>query len=348
MRFLLVEQTLKNRQLMDILKEEGHEVALLSPIQDPLHITYNKPMEALEWHPDVAVFIEPGMGELARAISTSSGVKVFNGSIYRDYINNDPDYANVLASRVQVPVMPIDNGGLHLRLAGVYSGKYFVGPPLSYSLDNGLLRDNPSKPVEAVYIHQLSQDCPLIEHTFIKLNKLFTALQFCGIILIDVQVDPSTGLPHIHRMSVNLPDGFLPAFIAGLDQELGKFLHGVASGKKFNFSFTPDVSGSVKVTLPPYPHHHLAPSALVERTSLPIKFNNTYWADALPVSEDTVETQGPVVGYSSSTASFDTLPYVLDTLAKTFLDELPEAQWRSDTGKELATSLAYCADLKLL
>lgn len=361
MRFLLVEKTLKNRQLLDILKLENHDVALLSGEKDPLHNTFHKPQDALEWKPDAAIFIDPGMGELARAMS-QTGVKTVNGSVYHDYLNNDPEYANVLASRVKVPVMALDNGGFHLHLAGFYSGKHFVGPALSYSIDYGLVRDNKTQPAEACAIHKIPMDSKIVLETFGKLTKLFTAIQFCGIIFLDVQIDPDTGHPHIHRMSVAPPEGFVPAFLAGLEQEVGRFLYGLASGKNFTYNFTNEVSGSVKVSLPPYPHHTLSwikddeTRAKIQSQlsleypthSLPYQYNDMYWRDALPNEEGLVDIQGPEVGYVSAAASFYELPYVLDGLANTMLDLLPEAQWRSSAGKELATSLAYFEDCGLL
>lgn len=351
MRFLLVAQTLRNRSFMLHLKEEGHDVAILAPsfLQDPEIETLSIPQQAVDWKPDLTIFLEPGMGELARTFE-SMKMKVFNGGVYHDYLHKDPDYANVLASRVKVPVMPLDNGGTHLQLAGMYNGKSFVGPALSYSLDRGIMRRKTTGPVEACTIHAISSKSKTVRETFLKLEKLFATIKFCGIIFIDVQLEPKTLSPHIHKMSVEIPDGFLPAFLGGLRQDLSKLLLNVANGNINKYRFTKEVAGAVKVTLPPYPHTTLPDVAENERERLQSLLHSLstgkqiassgqmYWLD-VEKHDDQYITTGPEIGFMQAVGSLQDLPYLTGHEISQ-LDTQDIFQYRTSMGTDLATSLA--------
>ena len=356
MRFLLVAQTLRNLSLLDKLEVEGNETAVLTSLDVPGKLTFHSVKEASEWSPDTILFLETGMGELAAGL-VKAGLNVFNGSIYHDAISEDPDYASVLASRVKVPILPVDNGGIHIHLAGFFSTKGFVGPALSYATERDLLPG--SVHTESVTIHAVPDNSPLVRETYYKLEKLFTALKFCGIVFLDIQVDPETKTPHIHRMSVDIPDGFLAAFLAGADTKpntVTRLLSGLAQGRKFSYTFTTEVAGAVKVTLPPYPHTDLSCEMEDEREALQrlarkvsagrhvtsVDGVNAYWLDVERIDGSYVTT-GPEVAYVTDIGSLQELPYILGT-AVDGLRLQGILQYKSSLGKELATSLAHFED----
>lgn len=357
MRFLSVAKTLRNLSVLDKLQEEGHEVAVLTTANPREGYTaFSEAKAALDWNPDICLFLEAGMGRIAESIS-QLGFPVFNGGIYHETLYSDIDYASVLASRVKIPILPIDNGGVHLHLAGFYSSKAFVGPALSYSVETGLLPS--SSKTEAILLHAVPNESPVVQETFYKLEKLFTALKFCGIVFLDVQVDPETKAPHIHRMSVDVPDGFWPTFLGGITKEAGSLLKGLATGRKFNYVFTEDVCGSVKATLPPYPHTEL-PSESEEEAAIIRKAihslsagKHVHVSPGVDVSLLDVETRegqyvttGPEVAYITATGTLSDLSYVLGTAIDGL--GLAEIQYKSSLGKELATSLAYFEDYQAL
>ncbi len=356
MRFLLVDQTLRNLSLLDHLEKEGNETAVLTSHELPNRTVFHTVSSALEWGPNTVIFLEAGMGKLAADLD-KAGVNVFHGGVYHDTLTEDPDYASVLASRVKVPILPVDNGGVHLHLAGFFSKKGFVGPALSYAVETELLPG--SSQTESVTIHAISDNSPIVRETYYKLEKLFTALKFCGMVFLDIQVDPDTKVPHIHKMTVEIPDGFLAAFIEGASikpNTVGRLINGLSQGRKFNYTFTSEVAGTVKVSLPPYPHTELEGETDTEKeviTRLTQRLSSgrhleveesisPYWLN-VDRTGDGYTTTGPEVAFISGTGSLQELPYILGTA----IDGLRlngTLQYKSSLGKELATSLAYFED----
>ena len=311
MKFLVADPEKRNPYILQRIKDEGNEVLLLTQSK---HRDYNlcesvfTPQEALEWNPDVALFI-PGLGQAAHHFY-SRGIKVLGGGLIHDTFYEDPEYVTVLASRVRVPICRLDNGGPKIKAAGLYSKTGFIGPALAYSQEFGLHSNSGN--AEAIFLRQLPSDSILVRETFSKLEKALTCVDFCGWVFLEIQLDPDTGVPHIHSLSVEIPEGFYAAFLEGLDQPLSKLLESVANRKKgFTFQFKEELVGAVKVTIPPYPltkfpwlegAEQLVAEQLVLRGAkgLEIPSSGHHWVDV--TQGDGLKTSGPEICWVSHTS----------------------------------------------
>lgn len=364
MKFLVVDTDVKHQYLAKQLQDEGHEVLLLTPgdyrTEDLVPRTHN-PQEAETWNPDIAFFNRPGAGHYANLLQ-KNGTKVVGGSLLHDNIHNDPEYAAILASRVRVPVFPMDvRFGIKLNLAGFFSGKSFINPAFSYFQDFGLL--DKGGPPEGMAIHALPSECPLVQETFGKLEPLFCAHNFIGPVFLQMHIDFETKVPHIHAITLTPPDGFWPAFIAGLDVPFGRFLQGLASNKRFDVKFTEEVSGAVKVSLPPYPvfdcewlegDERLAARELLARGArdvhidAPAETSDIFWMNVRRNGTgDTYLTTGPEVAFVGGVGDWSGLTYVLKNRADRL--NIPRSQYTFQLiGRGLSESLAYFADFGAL
>lgn len=351
MKFLLADPDKRNPYLLARLVEEEHEVLLLTHVK---HKEYNlqsvvyHPSEGLDWNPDIALF-QPGLGQAAHQFY-SRGIKVFGGGLIHDTFHDDPEYIGILSSRVRVPICRLDNGGPKIKAAGLYSKTGFIGPALAFSQENGLHSQGGTP--EAIFLQRLPSDSQLVHDTFVKLEKVLTCVDYCGWAFLEIQLDPETGAPHIHALSVDVPEGFYAAFLKGLTQPLGKLLNSVANRKKgFNFDFTEDLVGAVKVSIPPYPlvrfpwlegPYQLVAEQLVlkgakgHKILQPEKYAN--WLDVRR-TEDGLETTGPEVGWvTSQSDNWDDLISRLETLAQ---DTIENAQYKQNLNNKLKKHLTY-------
>lgn len=361
MRFLLVDIDNRLGFILRRLQEEGHEVLLLAKRQgiEDLVPTVYSPQVALEWKPDIALFNAPGAGTFAKHLM-DNGVKVVGGGLLHDDLDRDKEYAAVLASRVRVPIFDLDNGGIRLKLAGFFSGKSFVNPTLSFAIDKGLLHGLNTP--EALVVHALPEHCWLVDETFTKLSQLFTAFNFKGVVCLDVQIDPETRIPHVSSMDVHVPDGFWAAFISGLEQPLGEFLKGLASGKRFKVKYTEEVSGAVKVSVPPYPYvecpwldddvreaveAHIRIGARGKHIENPTENGSVYWLNVQKNGTGTsYVTTGPEVAYVGASGELTDLPFILQAQIEQL--NIPNAQHKASVGYKLGRSLAYFEDCGLI
>lgn len=349
MKFLLVDPEKRNPYLLSKLAEEGNEVLLLTHPKYKgynLHPAVYTPQEAMEWNPDVALFV-PGLGQMAHQFY-SRGIKVLGGGLIHDTFYEDPDYVGILASRVRVPICRLDNGGPKIQAAGLYSKTGFIGPALSYSQERGL--HSSSGNPEALFLQQIPSDSILVRETFIKLEKALTCVDYCGWVFLEIQLDPETGVPHIHALSVELPEGFYAAFLQGLQQPLSKLLHSVANRKKgFTFDFTEETVGAVKVTVPPYPLMRfpwlegaelIAAEQLVLRGAKDLEIsvpeNYAHWVDVR--KSDKLLTTGTEVGWITGSGEYESLVPQLEQLAAA---TLPQAQYKQNLGLKLKKNLKY-------
>lgn len=350
MKFLVADPDKRNPYLLAKLAEEGNEVLLLthSKYRDyNLYPTVHSPQDALEWNPDVALFI-PGLGQVAHQFY-SRGIKTLGGGLIHDTFHEDPEYVGVLASRVRVPICRLDNGGPKIQAAGLYSKTGFIGPAVSYSQERGL-HSNTGNP-EAIFLQQLPSDSLLVRETFLKLEKALTCVDYCGWVFLEIQLEPETGVPHIHSLSVEIPEGFYAAFLEGLNQPLSKLLHSVANRKKgFTFDFKEELVGAVKVTIPPYPLMRfpwlegaelIAAEHLVLRGAkgLPIVQPETYasWVDVRRDGES-LQTTGTEVAWVTGSGEWDSL---IPELEKKAADTIPQAQFKQNLGLKLKKNLTY-------
>lgn len=361
MRFLLVDIDNRLGFLLRQLRDEGHEILMLAKKQgiEDLVPTVYSPQAALEWKPDIALFNAPGAGTFAKHL-TDEGVKVVGGGLLHDDLDRDKEYSAVLASRVRVPIFDMDNGGIKLKLAGFFSGKSFVNPTFSFAIDQGLLPGLDT--TEALAVHTLPENCWLVDETYTKLSQLFTAFNFKGVVCLDVQIDPETRIPHVTGMDVQVPDGFWAAFLSGLEQPLGDFLKGLASGKRFKVKYTEEVSGAVKVSVPPYPYiecpwldddvreaveAHIRIGARGKHIEDPVEQGSTYWLNVQKNGTGTsYVTTGPEVAYVGASGDLTDLPFILQNQIEQL--NIPNAQYKDSVGRKLGRSLAYFEDCGLI
>ena len=143
-----------------------------------------------------------------------------------------------------------------------------------------------------------------------------------------------------------------------MHRDLSLFIKGITSKKISKFKFTREISGAVKVSLPPYPHstvpwvedqcERVAIEEALTRPSKGVQVpdHGNFYGINVERSENGYTTTGPEVGYVTAVDDLQSLPYVIQH----YIDELcvGDLQYRSSVGKELATSLAYFEDYKVL
>lgn len=349
MKFLIVDPEKKNPFVAERLMLEEQEVALLSTPEAlgryNLCKTLLSPGEVEFYSPDIVLFTSPGLGKFAYGLY-SRGIKVVGSSLIHDTFHEDPNYATVLASRIHVPICPIDNHGPKIRLAGLYSKKKWIRPGLAFCTHSGLLETNRvGNMIEGVVLRRIPDNSKLATETFVKLERMLTAVDFSGWIFLDVELDPD-GCPHIHRLSVENPDGFWPAFLEGLKQPLYRVLEGVASTRKgFTFQFAEQLVGAVKVSLPPYPaNRQSSPSDrellehLVFAPYRGVELEGShYWTGVYLNGGSAPKSDSPELGWvADSSDSLQDLSYQLRTTAAAVH---PESQFRHNIGLELGESL---------
>lgn len=356
MKFLMISENGRNAFLLRKLQFEGHEVLLLSKERAPdtVPVVYD-PESALQWEPEVVLFDSPGAGSLAKHFQDNK-VPIMGGSLLHDTLHLDPDYIQTLASRVRVPVIPLDNGGLKLRLAGFYSKKKFIGPAYSYVQTRGLFSGSTEGPVETMRMHAIPEEHPIIQKTFGKLERLFTAFHLAGLVTLDIEIDPEDGNPNIHALSTQVPEGFWASWLAGLEGELGKVLHGIASGKKFSVKYTQNIASAAKVSVPPYPVIDFPwlpedeQSIVRERVlrgaqGIHVKEHETqnqiFWLNVKKNGTgNSYETVGPEVAYIATSCPLLQFSQVMKE--EVLKMELPKAQYRAGNDQtQLKNSLIF-------
>lgn len=368
MKFLLVGRSTRHAYLGNEIRKEGHEVKFLVGKPDLEHnlVDYlESPSRALEWQPEVAIFLEPGFGEFARLLQ-SRKVRTFGGGLLLDSIHTDKEYLSVLASRAKVPIYPLESPtSPTLRMAGCFSGKGLLYPVLAYGVDNNILPGLDTK--EALTLVALDGECRLVQETMRPLEIVFNAFGLNGWIFLEVHLTeryPGSVdfVPHIHSVSVEIPDGFLPAFCSGLQQEISSFYAGASSGKRFCAKFSEEPTCAVKVSIPPYPNIDWPWLTLEDRLTLQAKMLEgcrgipieDYPGDRtqylLSVTRNgtgrTYHTIGPEVCYVTAAGDFQGLPY---TIAATVEEtKIPNAIYRSHVGSELIEALSRFEDHGLL
>lgn len=368
MKFLMVGRSTRHSYLLNEIKKEGHEVKFLAGKPDPQHnlVEYlETPSQALEWKPDVVIFVEPGFGELSRVFQGRK-IKTFGGSLILDSLHSDKEYLSVLGARAKVPIFPLENPTAPtLRMAGCFSGKGLLHPVLAYGVDDDLLPGIKSH--EALTLVALDPECRLVQETMKPLELVLNAFNANGWFFLEVHlVERYPGsidfVPHIHNVSVEIPDGFLPAFCSGLQQNISDFYLGASSGKRFCAKFSEEPTCAVKVSIPPYPNVDWPWLSLEDRLSLQAKmlegckgilvedYPGERTQYLLSVTRNgtgkTYHTIGPEVCYVTAQSDFQGLPYVVAaTIAET---KIPNAIYRPHIGAELVEALSRFEDHGLL
>lgn len=351
MRIALVAKDARKAFLLRRLQEEGCDVLLLTKkvVPENLVPTISDPEELEKWKPDIALFVDTGGGLFAKHLQ-DKGIKVVGSGLLHDHLDKDPEYASVLASRVKVPVVDVDNRGVYLYLAGFFTRRGFVGPAYSYAVDRGLLPGG--KTEEAVVMYAIPDGAKIVEKTFKKLEKLFSAFNYTGFILLYIQVDPESGEPNIRKIKVHLPDCFWPAFLAGLRQPLYRLLEGLADNCRFRVKYTRDFACAVKVSIPPYPwikfpwlsgaEAEQAYNLLIKGSiGKKVRFNEP---DNYPLqiaqSNGEYITTGPEVAYSTTVGDIYDLPFIIAAQVASLRIKSP--QWHQSPGRSLVVGLSYC------
>lgn len=74
---------------VEIFRQEGWEVAALTPYPKEGALQFSTPSQVLEWSPDLVIFPQPGLGALAKRLR-DEGLTVWNGGIFQDKLASSP------------------------------------------------------------------------------------------------------------------------------------------------------------------------------------------------------------------------------------------------------------------
>jgi phosphoribosylamine---glycine ligase len=197
--------------------------------------------------------------------------------------------------------------------------------------------------------------CPrLFDETFGKLKPWLKAQKFNGPIDINCIVD-DTGVPFMLEWTPRFGYSAIYAMLEGLEMPVGEFLSAVAAGETPELLPLDEWCGSLRLTMPPYPHCEDAPDA----EGLPIigldLINRHVWPLDLMVRDGKMLCSGfdsIVAEISGHDESLQSLWYTLIEDAKEI--QIPELQYRTDIFADVSRrvnqliDLEYCDSVELV
>ena len=188
--------------------------------------------------------------------------------------------------------------------------------------------------------------CPkLYDETFAKLKPWLKAQRFNGPLDINCIVD-NEGVPFMLEWTPRFGYSAIYAMLEGLEMPVGEFLSAVAMADSPELHPLDEWCGSLRLTMPPYPHVEDAPEA----EGLPIigldLINRHVWPLDIMVRDGKTLCSGfdsIVAEISGHDESLANLWYTLIEDAKEI--QVPELQYRTDIFQDVSRRVSQLVDL---
>ena len=188
----------------------------------------------------------------------------------------------------------------------------------------------------------------LYDETFKKLIPWLRQVKYCGPLDLNCIID-STGTPYMLEWTPRFGYSAFYAAIEGLEEPLGEFLWWMAGHEMPEFSPSRDWLGSLRITIPPYPHVEDAP----DDEGIPIIGMDLDDDHTVPLDVQLVDDKLSCSGFDGIICELTGRHPDLSVLCADILDrateiQIPEKQFRTDFEETTARKLIELSDLGYL
>lgn len=235
--------------------------------------------------------------------------------------------------------------------AGMYSGKYFCGPPLLVHTEQGLLQHGGLRTEEACTLSPITKS--KVTEIFEKMERVFAALRYVGWVFVQMQARPGSTQLQVRDIQIKPPTGFWAAWVGGVQTNVGDILRRLAKEKRFRYSFSEGYTAAVKLTLPPYPYADLPGISrkAVEDIVIPLPNGSErtlLWQQARRNgSTDHLLTTGAEIGYAVvNSQEVSQIPWDLERECSSLREKVPTLQHKANVGDFLGYEIASLASFE--
>jgi len=126
----------------------------------------------------------------------------------------------------------------------------------------------------------------VFKEVVIPLKALLRRVNYCGFMTIECRLEKDSY--KVVRLVPYFKYDLLYAFFEGVQEELGRALHGIATGEKKEFNFPSACTMAVKISIPPFPYTHVKSKVSTLNGFCPENENHLWLQDAVKDAHEVV------------------------------------------------------------
>ena len=137
-----------------------------------------------------------------------------------------------------------------------FNGMDFVMPTLVSINEDRFLEGSLGQKVDSMgcVLYAPAGTPRVFKDILLKLKPLLRKVNYCGLMTVECLLEKDTYM--VAKLVPYFKYDLLYAFFEGVQEELGRALHSIATGEKKEFKFPSVYTIAVKISIPPFPYTH--------------------------------------------------------------------------------------------
>lgn len=232
MKFVFVTKDDKLKPVADRIRKENHDVEInVGGVYRPLVVT-DIPLSAF------------------REYSFCVGHSKFSANLQDEKYNKA---VLLMSDLISTNVEP------NVDIGCWFNGMDFVQPTLISVNEDRFMEGALGKKVDSMgcVLYAPTRPTEVFRSILLRLKPLLRKVNYCGLITAECCLEKD-GYYTVVRLVPYFKYDLLYAFFEGVQEELGRALHSIATGEKKEFKFPSAYAIAVKISIPPFPYTHVS------------------------------------------------------------------------------------------